>query len=115
LAGGTSSRCDGNILAIDKDPGFDSQISLKSQQLVQELSEELMVPFEYRNPGSILVCENDEEMEAAQKWVDQQVKAGLDFQMLDREDLRNESKYFADDLYGGLECETDATVNPYML
>src|SRR5699024_11765006 len=35
--------------------------------------------------------------------------------MLDKEDLHNESKYFADDLYGGLECASDSTVNPYML
>ena len=102
LASGTSSRCDGNILAIDKDPGFDSQMSLKSQQLVHELSKDLEQPFEYRNPGSILVCENDEEMEAAHMWVQQQKGAGLDFRMLDRSDLKNESKYFADDLYGGL-------------
>ena len=115
LASGTSSRCDGNILAIDKDPGFDSQMSLKSQQLVHELNRDLEVPFEYRNPGSILVCENDQEMEAAQKWVNQQQEAGLKFNMLDREDLRNESPLFADDLYGGLECETDSTVNPYMM
>ena len=115
LASGTSSRCDGNILAIDKDPGFDSQMSLKSQQLVHELSKELEISFEYRNPGSILVCENDNEMDAAQKWVTQQQEAGLEFKMLDREDLRNESKYFADNLYGGLECKTDSTVNPYML
>lgn len=114
LASGTSSRCDGNILAIDKDPGFDSQMSLKSQQLVHELSKDLEQPFEYRNPGSILVCENDEEMEAAHKWVQQQKGAGLDFRMLDRSDLKNESKYFADDLFGGLECKTDSTVNPYM-
>lgn len=115
LASGTSSKCDGNILAIDKDPGFDSQMSLKSQELVDELSGELEVPFEYRNPGSILVCENDTEMEAAEKWVKQQQESGLEFRMLDREDLRNESRYFADDLYGGLECKTDSTVNPYML
>ncbi|MTW84504.1 FAD-dependent oxidoreductase [Virgibacillus dakarensis] len=115
LASGTSSRCDGNILAIDKDPGFDSQMSLKSQQLVHELDKELEISFEYRNPGSILVCENDNELEAAQKWVTQQQEAGLDFKMMDREDLRNESKFFADDLYGGLECKTDSTVNPYML
>ena len=115
LASGTSSRCDGNILAIDKDPGFDSQMSLKSQQLVHQLNQELDISFEYRNPGSILVCENDKEMEAANKWVRQQQEAGLDFRMLNREDLRNESKYFADDLYGGLECKTDSTVNPYML
>lgn len=115
LASGTSSRCDGNILAIDKDPGFDSQMSIKSQQLVHVLSKELEVSFEYRNPGSILVCENDIEMEAANKWVNEQLAAGGDFRMLDRADLRNESKYFADDLFGGLECKTDSTVNPYML
>ncbi|MDW0110696.1 NAD(P)/FAD-dependent oxidoreductase [Sporosarcina aquimarina] len=115
LASGTSSRCDGNILAIDKDPGFDSQMSLKSQMLVHELDKELEVSFEYRNPGSILVCENDAEMEAANQWVTKQQDAGLEFKMLDREDLKNESKYFADDLYGGLECKTDSTVNPYMM
>ncbi|MFC4077470.1 NAD(P)/FAD-dependent oxidoreductase [Salinithrix halophila] len=113
LACGTSSRCDGNILAIDKDPGFDSQMSLKSQQLVEELNKELEMPFEYRAPGSILVCETEEEMIAAQQWVARQKEAGLPFRMLDRGDLRQESSYFAENLYGGLECETDSTVNPY--
>lgn len=112
---GTSSRCDGNILAIDKDPGFDSQMSLFSQNLVGELSKELEHSFEYRAPGSILVCESDEEMEAAQKWVDRQKAAGLPFRMLDRQDIRQESPFFADDLLGGLECATDSTVNPYLL
>lgn len=112
---GTSSRCDGNILAIDKDPGFDSQMSLVSQKLVTDLSEELEHSFEYRAPGSILVCESDEEMEAAQQWVNRQKEAGLPFQMLDRQDIREESPFFADDLLGGLECATDSTVNPYLL
>ena len=112
---GTSSRCDGNILAIDKDPGFDSQMSLVSQKLVDELSRELKQPFDYRAPGSILVCETEEEMDAAQKWVDRQKEAGLPFRMLDRQDIRQDSKYFADDLLGGLECATDSTVNPYLL
>ncbi|QWH12429.1 FAD-binding oxidoreductase [Bacillus mycoides] len=112
---GTSSRCDGNILAIDKDPGFDSQMSLVSQKLVTELSEELEHSFEYRAPGSILVCESDEEMEAAQQWVNRQKEAGLPFRMLDRQDIKEESPFFADDLLGGLECATDSTVNPYLL
>lgn len=112
---GTSSRCDGNILAIDKDPGFDSQMSLVSQKLVTDLSEELEHSFEYRAPGSILVCESDEEMEAAQQWGESSKDAGLPFRMLDRQDIREESPFFADDLLGGLECATDSTVNPYLL
>ncbi|RNB72423.1 NAD(P)/FAD-dependent oxidoreductase [Brevibacillus panacihumi] len=115
LVSGTSSRCDGNILAIDKDPGFDSQMSLKSQCLVRELSRELQLPFEYHAPGSILVCESDEEMAAAEKWVRQQKEAGLSFRILDRQDIKQESRFFADDLLGGVECSTDSLVNPYKL
>src|SRR5579875_1223869 len=115
IAGGTSSRCDGNILAIDKDPGFDSQMSLKSQELVGELARELDEEFEYRAPGSILVCENDAEMEAAERWVNRQKAAGLAFRMLSQQDLRDEWPYMAKDLPGGLECATDSTVNPVLL
>lgn len=115
IAGGTSSQCDGNILAIDKDPGFDSQMSLKSQQLVAELARELDDEFEYRAPGSILVCETDEEMIAAKQWVARQRQAGLPFRMLDRKELRDEWPHLADDLPGGLECATDSTVNPVLL
>lgn len=115
IAGGTSSRCDGNILAIDKDPGFDSQMSLKSQQLVADLASDLDEEFEYRAPGSILVCENDAEMEAAERWVNRQKEAGLPFRMLNQADLREEWPFMAEDLPGGLECATDSTVNPVLL
>ncbi|PQP90112.1 FAD-binding oxidoreductase, partial [Paenibacillus sp. AR247] len=101
IAGGTSSKCDGNILAIDKDPGFDSQMSLKSQELVKEWVRDLDEEFEYRAPGSILVCESDEEMIAAESWVARQREAGLPFRMLDQKDLRDEWPYMAEDLPGG--------------
>lgn len=115
IASLTSSHCDGNILAIDKSPGFDSQMTLLSQNLIHKLSKELILPFEYRKPGSILVCENDEEMQAAEQWVKQQCDYGLDFKMLSKQDIKNESKYFSEHILGGLECATDSTVNPYML
>ncbi len=115
IAGGTSSRCDGNILAIDKDPGFDSQMSLKSQELVAELARKLDEEFEYRAPGSILVCENDDEMAAAERWVERQRAAGLPFRMLDQQELQSEWPYLAKDLPGGLECATDSTVNPVLM
>src|SRR5699024_1515269 len=69
IASGTSSRCDGNVTIVDKDPGFDSQMSLVSQELTIDLNEDLELPFEYRELGSLLVCDNDEEMEAAVEWV----------------------------------------------
>ncbi|HWI63661.1 MAG TPA: FAD-dependent oxidoreductase, partial [Symbiobacteriaceae bacterium] len=114
IGGGTSSHCDGNILAIDKDPGFDSQMGLKSQELMRELARELD-NFEYRAPGSILVCEDEEQLAAAQSWVDRQSALGLPFRMLDRHELKDDSPYFAPDLVGGLECASDATCSPPML
>src|SRR5699024_4743223 len=63
IASGTSSRCDGNITIVDKDPGFDSQMSLKSQELTFDLKNDLQIPFEYRALGSILVCDSEQEME----------------------------------------------------
>ncbi len=114
VASGTSSRCDGNITIVDKDPGFDSQMSLKSQELTIDLKDELDLPFEYRELGSILVCDTDEEMEAATEWVKTQNEAGLKFNLLDQQDIRNESPFFAHDIPGGLECETDSLINPYL-
>lgn len=114
IASGTSSRCDGNITIVDKDPGYDSMMSLKSQELTVDLKDELELDFEYRALGSLLVCENDHEMQAAKEWVDIQNAAGLKFNLLDRSDLRQESPFFADDIPGGLECETDSLINPYL-
>lgn len=114
IASGTSSRCDGNVTIVDKDPGFDSHMSMVSQRLIEELHHKLNIPFEYRKLGSILVCDNEEEMEAAVDWVQTQREAGLKFNVLDPQDIRNESPYFADDIPGGLECETDSLINPYL-
>ena len=51
VGGGTSSRSDGNVLAIDKEPGYDGVLALRSQELLAQLADDLG-PFEYRAPGS---------------------------------------------------------------
>ncbi|HLR70113.1 MAG TPA: FAD-dependent oxidoreductase [Pseudogracilibacillus sp.] len=114
VASGTSSRCDGNVTIVDKDPGFDSQMSWVSQELIEDLHNKLNLPFEYRVHGSILVCDNDDEMQAATDWVKTQSESGLKFNVLDEKDIRNESPFFAHDIPGGLECETDSLINPYL-
>ncbi|MEJ8777547.1 NAD(P)/FAD-dependent oxidoreductase [Pseudogracilibacillus sp. ICA-222130] len=114
IASGTSSRCDGNVTIVDKDPGFDSKMSLVSQELLNDLTNTLNIPFEFREHGSILVCDNDDEMQAAVDWVKTQSDSGLKFNVLDQKDIRNESPFFAHDIPGGLECETDSLINPYL-
>src|SRR5690625_2437974 len=114
IASGTSSRCDGNVTIVDKDPGFESHMSLVSQELLEDLANKLDKPFEYRKHGSILVCDNDEEMEAAIKWVKTQNDAGRKFNVLDQKDIRNESPFFAEDIPGGLVYETDYLIKSSM-
>src|SRR5699024_8288683 len=55
VASGTSAKCDGNVLLIDKEPGFDSRMAMKSQALINKLSHELEMEFEFRHPGSIFL------------------------------------------------------------
>ncbi|WP_017549811.1 NAD(P)/FAD-dependent oxidoreductase [Salinicoccus carnicancri] len=118
LASGTSSKCDGNVLLIDKEPGFDSRMAIKSQALIKELSHELEMKFEFRHPGSIFLCANEDELEQAYEWADLHnfKNEGQEFfRKLTKEDLKNDSRYFSEHLTGGVECTNDSTVNPYML
>src|SRR5699024_6877584 len=75
VASGATGECDVNVLLIDNEPGLDSRMPLKSQALIKELSSELEIPFEFRHPGSIFLCANDEELEQAYVWVDRHNKA----------------------------------------
>lgn len=117
IASGTSSKCDGNVLLIDKEPGFDSRMAIKSQALIKQLANDLEMKFEFRHPGSIFLCANDEELEQSYEWVDHHNRVNKEqfFKKLTKEDLKNDSKYFSDHLVGGIECINDSTINPYML
>lgn len=113
IGGGTSSRCDGNILAIDKDPGFDSQLALGSQKLLRDLVQ-VVGPMEYRQPGSYLVCDNGDEVLPAQRWVETQKDQGLPFSYLDYAAVHEALPHLAEDIPGGLYCASDATLNPLL-
>lgn len=113
IGSGTSSRCDGNVLAIDKDPGFDSHLALVSQEILHDLASRLG-PFEYRRPGSYLICDNEDEIPMAQRWVGAQKAEGLPFRFLDKEALHQHLPHVASDIPGGLYCGSDSTLNPLL-
>src|SRR5699024_9786104 len=79
ITSGKRSICDAKVTSVDQYPGFDSQLSLLSQDLMIDLQQKLNLPCEFRVRGSILVCDNDDEMQAASDWVDTQREAGLKF------------------------------------
>ena len=113
VGSGTSSRCDGNVLAIDKDPGFDSQMARVSQDLLHQLAEQLP-SIEYRRPGSYLVCDNADEVAMAEEWVRRQQAEGLPFVFLDEAAIHRHLPHLADDVPGGLFCGSDSTLNPLL-
>src|SRR5690625_7532432 len=53
-------------------------------------------------------------MQAGVDWVKMQRDNGLKFNVLEPKDIKEESPFFADDIPGGLECETDSLINPYL-
>jgi glycine/D-amino acid oxidase-like deaminating enzyme len=113
VGGGTSSRGDGNVLAIDKDPGFDSQMARVSQELLHILAQDIG-PVEYRRPGSYLVLDNGDEIEPAKAWVAAQQEAGLPFAYLDGAAIHHHLPDLAEDVPGGLYCASDSTLNPLL-
>ena len=115
IAGGTSGRCEGNVLLIDKMPGFDCHLTKLSQNLFPEISEELDYPIEWTQKGSLLLIENEAEMEVAIDFCQKLAGEGLPVRILDRHEVHDDAPLLADDVIGGMECASDGLLNPMAL
>ncbi len=111
LGGGTSSRCDGNVLVIDKDPGYQGALARLSQDLLHAWAGELG-DIEYRRPGSYLALAGEDEVEPARTWVADQRREGLDFSYLDAAATHRVMPDLAADVPGSIYSPTDSTLNP---
>ncbi|NPV70376.1 MAG: FAD-binding oxidoreductase [Firmicutes bacterium] len=112
LASGTSSACDGNVLATDKMPGFDSQMTYKSQQLLAGLQDELAYDFEYRQPGSTLAVEDEGQAIVARDWTRRQREAGLPMRYIEGGEVHEDEPMIAPDIIGLVECKSDSSLYP---
>ena len=112
IASGTSSGCDGNVLIADKKPGYDTKLAYISQNLLQELKEEIEYDFDYSQRGSIYIIESSEEWKVAEKYVKQQAQDGYPMRMMDKKEVHEDEPYLADDIIGGVEIDCDASLNP---
>jgi sarcosine oxidase subunit beta len=100
------------VLAIDKMPGFDSQITFESQKLYDRLETELGHDFEYRRLGSTLAVEDDEQAVTARDWVRRQKQAGLPMRYLEGQEVHDDEPQLATDIIGLVECASDSSLNP---
>jgi sarcosine oxidase subunit beta len=115
LASGTSSSCDGNILIADKQPGLDTDLAYCSQKLFEDLNKELDRDFDYTQRGSIYLIECREEWEIAKKFVDEQKSNGYSMRMMDYDKIHEDEPLLADDIIGGVEIDSDASIYPMSL
>ncbi len=115
IAGGTSGACDGHVLAIEKRPGFDSHMTLKSQRLLEELASTLPHDIEHRAWGSIMAVDTEDDLPAAQDFVRRQAEAGVAVEIMDRDDIRADAPALGEHIVGGVLCRSDSMVNPMAL
>ncbi|MDR1439757.1 MAG: FAD-binding oxidoreductase, partial [Clostridiales bacterium] len=115
IAGGTSSRCDGNVLVSDKMPGFDAQFTKLSQDMFGQLQEELDYPFEWTQKGSLIVMESEAEMAAARKFCADMAGCGMPMRVLGQSEAHSDEPLLSADILGGIETDCDGSLNPMAL
>jgi len=115
IASGSSSRCDGGIVIYDKKPGFDTKLGYTSQLLFKELVKEISYDIEYTQRGSLYIIESEQEFQIASEYVKKQSEDGYPFRMMDKKEIHEDEPYLAEDIVGGVEIGSGASVNPIAL
>jgi glycine/D-amino acid oxidase-like deaminating enzyme len=115
ISQGTSSRCDGNVLLIDKMPGFDCRLAGLSQELFPRVAAELDDDIEWRRRGSLLVIESEAELTVATDFCRSLQNEGLPVRILDSREVRADEPRLAEGVLGGMEAACDGSVNPMAL
>lgn len=109
---GTSGACEGNLLLWDKEMRRELPLAVQSLRLWKELVGELELDFEYEPKGSVVVAENEGELAATARMVEQLRSAGVPGSMLNEHELHAEEPSLALDLPGGALFPVDGQVEP---
>ncbi len=115
ISDGTSSRCDGDILIHDKMPGYDTELAYKSQKMFPELIKEIDYDFDYYSKGSVLLIENEAELEVAKELCEKQIANGMPFRMMDQHEVHDDNPNTAPDIIGAIEIAPDGSIDPMAL
>ncbi|HDM09973.1 MAG: FAD-binding oxidoreductase [Deltaproteobacteria bacterium] len=112
IASGTSGRCEGDVVVCDKEPGFDSQLAKLSLDLFPQVASQLDYDIGWTQKGSLLIIENEEEMEAATRFCGRLAAEGIPARMLDRKEALDMEPALAKDIVGGMETTCDGSLYP---
>lgn len=115
VAGGTTSRGEGNLLISDKGPGPELDMALSSRRLWLELGAELGADrFELEEKGGLVVAATQPALCVLEDFGTSQRRLGVDVVAVPADELKGQEPHLADDLPGGLLYSQDMQVQPVL-
>jgi sarcosine oxidase subunit beta len=115
IASGTSGRCDGNVMASDSTPGYDSDMAKLGAELFPGLANELDYDVHWSNRGSLIVFENEEEAKVGKEHARKLKERGVPVRLFDQKEVHEDEPYLAPDIVGGMETACDGALDPISL
>jgi len=115
FASGTSSACDGLIFLQSKKPGPHLELAMAGRSRFDDLPEELESDIELRCKGGMIIIERDSELQAMERFVEEQRKIGLEVSLLEGYEARELEPCLSDDVTAATFCPLDGQVNPISL
>jgi glycine/D-amino acid oxidase-like deaminating enzyme len=87
---------------------------IEAVEVWQGLSAELGVDLEVKLTGGLLAAETDGQMRAVEQKAAIERSAGLEVELLSRDDLRRVAPYISHSMAGGLLCPLEGKANPLL-
>jgi D-hydroxyproline dehydrogenase subunit beta len=112
VAGGTSSRGEGNLLISDKAPGPELDLTLRSLRLWNDLGSDLGEGFELEAKGGLVVAASAEGLTALTDLANAQRACGVE--AVSDVDLHEHEPHLRDGLAGGVYYPQDLQVQPML-
>ena len=116
VAMGASKANSGIVHAgFDAKPGtLKAQLNVKGCAMMQELCEQLSVP--YKKNGSLVVAFSEEEMDTVRELYNRGIANGVpELSVLSKEELKAKEPNLSDEVFGALDAESAGIVCPYEL
>jgi sarcosine oxidase subunit beta len=115
IAAGTSSAGEGVIFLQLKKPGIHLKLALESAKNFKSLEEELDFEIGYRKNGTMLIVQNEKEVEVMKIVAKELRKTGLNVAFLDKKQAREKEPALSEKIFGATFSSEDAQVNPMYL
>lgn len=110
--GGTSGRCDGNILVQTKLHAPELLLTRRAIERFRDWVDELEHPMHFDQVGSMVFFTDEDQVEAGKARIQLLGELGVTAEYLSEDDVREREPALDGPLLGGLDCAEDASVYP---